>query len=208
MQNRSVDNESLLWEEFKKGNQIGLSTIYLNNVTALYNFGCKFTVDKNLVKDCIQDLFITLIQTRSKLSDTRHVKGYLLKSLKRKIIRELVKKQKFDEIVESGDYLFEINFESLSDTGNEDDNYMSRAFEVHAALESLTSRQKEALYLRFNLGLSHIEIADVLHLSSQSSRALVSRAIQKIREITQPGKKQIQNIISLFLATGNMFFNI
>lgn len=208
MQNRSVDNESLLWEEFKKGNQIGLSTIYLNNVTALYNFGCKFTVDKNLVKDCIQDLFITLIQTRSKLSDTRHVKGYLLKSLKRKIIRELVKKQKFDEIVESGDYRFEINFESLSDIGNEDDNYMRRAFEVHAALESLTSRQKEALYLRFNLGLSHIEIADVLHLSSQSSRALVSRAIQKIREITQPGKKQIQNIISLFLATGNMFFNI
>ncbi|KAF0237933.1 MAG: sigma-70 family RNA polymerase sigma [Prolixibacteraceae bacterium] len=208
MQNRSVDNESLLWEEFKKGNQIGLSKIYLNNVTALYNFGCKFTIDKNLVKDCIQDIFITLIQTRSKLSDTRHVKGYLLKSLKRKIIRELVKKQKFDEIVESGDYLFEINFESLSDIGNEDDNYMRRAFEVHAALESITSRQKEALYLRFNLGLSHIEIADVLHLSSQSSRALVSRAIQKIREITQPGKKQIQNIISLFLATGNMFFNI
>lgn len=207
MQGKSLNNESLLWEEFLKGNQIALSKIYLNNVNALYDFGCKFTVDRNLVKDCIQDIFITLIKTRTKLSDTRHVKGYLLKSLKRKIIRESVKKHKFEEIVESGDYRFEINFESLSDIENEDDIYMRKAFAVRTAIESLTSRQKEALYLRFNLGLSHNEIADVLHLSSQSSRALVSRAIQKIREFTNSDKKRIQSILSLFVSSTNMFFN-
>ncbi len=208
MNDKSLNNEALLWADFLKGNQTALSKIYLDNVNTLYDFGCKFSVDKDFVRDCIQDVFITLIQTRAKLSDTQHVKGYLLKSLKRKIIRGSVKKHKFEEILESEDYRFEINFESLNDYESEDDKYLRKALAVHKAVESLSSRQREALYLRFNLELSHNEIADILHLSPQSSRALLSRAIQKIREFTHPGKKSMQNIFSFFFTTTNMLLNI
>lgn len=199
MRVKSEINEPLLWKEFLGGNQNSLSKIYLNNVNALYDFGCKFTVDKSLVKDCIQDVFITLIQSRTKLSETQHVKGYLLKSLKRKIIRESVKKQKFEEIVETGDYRFEIEFQNIIDIEYENDKPSLKTLAVRSAIESLTSRQKEALYLRFNLGLSHKEIAHVLHLTEQSSRALVSRAIQKIRDVIHLDKKHIKNIILFFL---------
>jgi len=191
MQANSELNEVLLWKDFLKGNQNALSKIYISNSKALYDYGCKFTGDKNLVKDCIQDLFITFIQTRTRLSETTHVKGYLLKSLKRKIIRESVKKHKFEEIVESGDYRFEIEFEKLSYIEYENDNYSLKALAIRSAIESLTSRQKEALYLRFNMGLRHKEIADILHLTNQSSRALISRSVNKLRDVIHAEKKRI-----------------
>ena len=144
MQTNSKNSEALLWDDFLNGNPNAISKIYLNNVKAMYDFGSKFTVDRNLVKDCIQDVFIILIQTRTKLSKTDHVKGYLLKSLKRKIIRESVKKHKFEEIVEIGDYRFEIEFENLKQFENENDNHSIRTFAVRSAIESLTSRQKKA----------------------------------------------------------------
>lgn len=198
MQDKSEIKDSLLWKKFLGGDQNSLSRIYLNNVNHLYDFGCKFTVDKNLVKDCIQDIFIGFIQTRTKLSATEHMKGYLLKSLKRKILRESIKKNKFEEIIESGDYRFEIEFQNMYAVENETDFQSLKTYEVQSAIQKLTNRQKEALYLRFNLGLSHKEIAQVLHLTEQSSRALVSRAIQKIRDLIHLEKKDIKNIL-LFL---------
>jgi DNA-directed RNA polymerase specialized sigma24 family protein len=46
------------------------------------------------------------------------------------------------------------------------------------------------------LGLQHDEIAEILHLSPQSSRALLSRTIQKIREAVGFNRGKVQQIIS------------
>ncbi len=197
MPESSDNNEALLWSDFLKGNTNALSKIYLNNVNALYDFGCKFTVDKNLVKDCIQEVFVTLLQSGSNLAEVQNVKGYLLKSLKRRVIKEVVKNHKFDEIVERGDYRFEIEYESLNIGEFEDDKYTLKSLAIKNAIESLTNRQKEALYLRFYHGLDHNEVSTILHLTPQSSRALLSRAIQKIREVIETDKKRIYKILFL-----------
>jgi len=194
------DKDNLLWEDFLEGSQTALSKIYLNNVNDLFAFGCKFTVDKALVKDCIQELFITLIQTRRNLSVTNNVKGYLFTAIKRMIVRELVRSSKLENILESGDYRFEIGFEDLDRTEFENDNYSKKSLAVRTAVESLTSRQKEALYLKFYFGLSHKEIAEILHLEEQSSRSLISRAVQKVRSVIKSDKKRISNILFVFFA--------
>jgi len=194
------DNDILLWKEFLEGSQPALSKIYLNNVNDLFAFGCKFTVNKSLVKDCIQELFVTLIQTRSRLSETNNVKGYLFTAIKRMIVRELVRSSKLENILESGDYRFEIDFQNLDQVEFENDNYSKKALAVRSAIESLTSRQKEALYLKFYFGLSHKEIAEILHLEEQSSRSLISRAIQKVRSVLKSDKKRISNILFVLFA--------
>lgn len=194
------DQDILLWKDFLQGSQSALSKIYLNNVNDLFAFGCKFTLDKSLVKDCIQELFITLIQSRTKLSETENVKGYLFTALKRKIIREMVRSSKFEEVLERGDYRFEVGFEDLDKTEFENDNYSVKSLAVRSAIESLTSRQKEALYLKFYFGLSHKEIAEILHMEEQSSRTLISRAVKKVRSVIKSDKKRISNIIFLLFA--------
>ncbi|WP_303920274.1 RNA polymerase sigma factor [Draconibacterium sediminis] len=187
--------DAKLWKEFLDGNQGALSKIYLTNVNDLYAFGCKFSVDKSLIKDCIQDLFVTLIQTRTKLSPTDNVRAYLFTSLKRKIVRETIRSSKFEQVMERGDYRFEVGFEKLDTQAFENDNYSKKTLAVRSAVESLTSRQKEALYLRFYFGLSHKEIAEVLHLEEQSSRSLISRAVKKVRNVIHSDKKRISNFL-------------
>lgn len=194
------DKDILLWKDFLEGSQGALSKIYLNNVNDLFAFGCKFTLDKALVKDCIQELFVTLIQTRLRLSETNNVKGYLFTAIKRMIVREMVRSSKLENILESGDYRFEIGFEDINQIEFENDNYSKKTLAVRSAIESLTSRQKEALYLKFYFGLSHKEIADILHLEEQSSRSLISRAILKVRSVLQSDKKRISNILFVLFA--------
>lgn len=197
------NKDALLWKDFVEGNQNAISKIYLNNVNDLFAFGCKFTVDKSLVKDCIQELFITLIQSRTKLSETDNVKSYLFTSLKRKIVRESVRKNKFEEVLERGDYRFEIGFEDLSQEEFENDNYSKKSLAVRSAIEALTSRQKEALYLKFYFGLCHKEIADILHLEEQSSRSLISRAVKKVRNVIKSDKKRVSNILFIIFASSS-----
>lgn len=197
------DKDKRLWKDFLEGSQSALSKIYLNNVNDLFAFGCKFTVDKSLVKDCIQELFITLIQTRTKLSATDNVKGYLFTSLKRKIIRELVRSSKFEDVMERGDYRFEVGFADLDRTEFENDNYSIKTLAVRNAIEALTSRQKEALYLKFYFGLSHKEIAKTLHMEEQSSRSLISRAVKKVRGVIKSDKKRIINMVYFLFAAQN-----
>ena len=120
------ENDEKLWNEFLNGNQGALSKIYLTNVNDLYAFGCKFSVDNSLIKDCIQDLFETLIQTRTKLNTTDNVRAYLFTALKRKIVRETIRSSKFEQVMERGDYRFEVGFEKLDTDAFENDSYSKK----------------------------------------------------------------------------------
>lgn len=52
-----------------------------------------------------------------------------------------------------------------------------------AELSNLNEKQREALELRFNQGLTFAEIAEQMQTSADNSRQLVSRAIRKLRSL-------------------------
>jgi RNA polymerase sigma factor (sigma-70 family) len=53
---------------------------------------------------------------------------------------------------------------------------------VNLMLECLTSRQREAIYLRFIHEMEYEEIGKLLDMTPQAARKLVSRGIGRIRE--------------------------
>ena len=67
-----------LWKSFKEGDDEALKTIYYTHFKHLYNYGRKFSSDKVLVENCIQDLYIDLIKKRKTLGDTDNINLYLL----------------------------------------------------------------------------------------------------------------------------------
>ena len=187
-------DERILWSRFLKGDNQVLSLIYLHHANALFDYGCRFTVDQDLVKDCIQEVFCTLIRTRKNLSETDNVRLYLLKSLKRRIIRDIKNVGNKPRSLDDQDYSFDLRFsENLDDQLNELDEEKRQL--VAEAMQSLTDRQKEAIYLRFNRGLEYEEISFLLNLNYQSSRALIHRAIEKLREIIHVQGKKINQIL-------------
>ena len=174
-------NWNQLWVETRSGNPESLAKIFCYTYSQLFNYGYKIVQDEALVKDCIQELFLNLWHKRDKVSEAHSVKSYLISSLRRLIFRRLEKQRnrakrnyKYTEHAFSEVYNIEevlINFETEN----------QKKQQLMEALRSLSSRQKEAIYLKFFNGLSNSEISEVMKVNKQSVYNHISKAIQKMQ---------------------------
>ena len=77
-------------------------TLYRSHYQALFCYGFSLSTDRELTKDCIQELFLEIWNTRPSLNkDVKNVQSYLFTWLRRKISRELsrlAKEQFSDEM--------------------------------------------------------------------------------------------------------------
>ena len=172
--------DSQLWNSFLEGDNKALHVIYTTYVQMLYCYGLNFTRDENLVKDCIHDVFVDLFKYRKNLRETNNIQLYLFKSLKNAILKAISKSRKYLDVEQMDDtFLFE---KSVEDVKMEDDDDLYRTTLVRKAFSTLTSRQKEVLFLKFYSNLGYDEISQILNMNYQSARNLVHRSIDKLRE--------------------------
>jgi len=168
-----------LWTSFINGDDEALNLLYKQFIDALYAFGLRFTDDGELVKDGIQDLFVDLYKYRKTLAFEVNVKSYLFTSLKRKICLVLKKN------AAAANHSFELPFllsASVEEQMIHDENQSALLLKLNNQLELLPSRQKEALYLRFNAELEYEEIALIMNVSLETCRTLVYRGVKQLRE--------------------------
>ncbi|QCR21005.1 RNA polymerase sigma factor [Pontibacter sp. SGAir0037] len=182
MKDNTTDNSELsLWLAFKRGDEETFIAIYQKYVNVLYKYGTQITSDQDLVKDCIQSLFIELWDRRERLGNTDSIKFYLFKSLKRKIVEELMAQQKKVSMsaLEEG-YRFDLvmPFEQkliVSQAESEQKQKLSKV------LEQLTKRQREAIYLYFYNEMTYEEVAALMSLKVASVYDLISDGLKKLR---------------------------
>ena len=176
----SEDEE--LWLSFKEGNKEAFSKIYATYFSSLYNYGAKITRDKDLIKDCIQDLFIDLWKGRKRMSATTSIKFYLYKSLRRKMVKEIESTSRYG-IQESlnDNYNFEVIASAEFDLITEQVDQEGKKAIINA-LNSLTRRQKEAIFLKYYENLSSAEVAHIMDLNLNSTYVLLSKAIEVLRK--------------------------
>ena len=155
-----------MWNRFMAGDDDAYASLYEEYVQDLYQYGLCFTSDTELVKDCIQDLFVYLYANRSHLEISCQVKTYLLVSLKHNICRSLLRSQKYDSI----------------DQFIEDESLHNETHQVQKMLSVLTPRQKEIMYYRFVQELPMEDICRLMDLNYQSAQNLIQRSLKKIRE--------------------------
>ncbi|GAB3953467.1 sigma-70 family RNA polymerase sigma factor [Spirosoma harenae] len=180
----TVDDEAILWKTFKEGSEAAFEAIYTRYFKILYNYASKFTPDKNLVQDCIHDLFIELWEKRENLSDTTSIKYYLFKAMRYTLLDQLKAKPwlvENDPISGGFDFVppYETHLiaEQLSDEQTE---------RILKALNTLTQRQKEAIFLKFYNNLSYDEIASIMSMNIDSSYNLISKALSVLRKNITP----------------------
>lgn len=181
----TTDKTVIIWERFMAGDKEAFSLLYQLFFDMLYRYGRKFVADEDAVKDCIQDLFVKLYNNRERLSLTTPPKFYLLLSLKNLLIDYLSKYNRLVYISpEELPFLVTYNFQEIHSADSEssggiDDKTLDQFNKV---LDLLNPRQKEALYLKFQLELSYDEVSKLLGINNQSARNLIYRAISKVRE--------------------------
>jgi RNA polymerase sigma-70 factor (ECF subfamily) len=128
------------------------------------------------VEDCIQEVFINIIQNRKKLSKNVNIKLYLLKSLRLEIWRRLKREKKYLTIEEM-EFTSDLHME---DKIINDEVTMIRVNEIRMELNLLPKRQKEAIYLRYYEGMSYTEISEVMNLEQSSSYKIIYKAIDAL----------------------------
>lgn len=176
-----INLDSFIWNKFRKGNDLYFKKIYQTHIKYLLLYGLKFTNDRELVKDCIHDLFVDLYIHRETLGETNKIRPYLFICLKRKIIKSLKQTQNNISLnIEELPFLVDYSLEKNIDF--EETEQLKKKL-LSEALNNLSSRQKEVIYLRFIEELEYEEISQLLEINYQSARNLIHRAIEQLREI-------------------------
>ena len=89
MSKKVIIDEVAIWDQFRAGDQKAFTALYQNFVQPLYSYSMGVTNDKELIKDCLHDLFVELWRNHSTIGPTTSVKYYLTASIKRKLVRHL-----------------------------------------------------------------------------------------------------------------------
>jgi len=174
--------EKSLWYRFKNGDDEALSLLYSQYVHELFSYGLRIHGDDQLVKDCIQEVFVHIIDHKNKLIITDLTPAYLFKSLRNKLCEELRTKNNRSGIIKQISYSeikFDDSMEQLT-VNSEEELYRRRILE--AALASLSNYQREAIFLKYSQEFSYDKIAEILSVDVASARTLVYRSLKKIKE--------------------------
>jgi RNA polymerase sigma factor (sigma-70 family) len=177
------NNENvLLWNEFRNGDINAFSKLMRKYYRDLFNYATRFTKDKELVKDCIQELFLTLWVNRQTINTTSYVRYYLLKSLRRRLVKSLC-----DNIyanINCDDFRFNAGFdESVENKIILAENYSELSQTMRNLVASLSKREQEVIYLRFYVDADYYEIAEIMCINKQSAYNLLCEALRKLKKV-------------------------
>ena len=177
MQVAPTDRE--LWNAFKNGDRESFGILFRRYYPVLFQYGSKLCRDLNLLEDCIQELFIELWQSRS-TTTVQSVKAYLLRALKYKLFRIYRNNQGQRTTEVTDDMAFELSYENLLISNNEDQQKQLR---ISNAIQQLPDRQKEIIYLKLYQGLNYNELSEVMEINYQVTRNLFYQSIKSLRGI-------------------------
>jgi RNA polymerase sigma factor (sigma-70 family) len=177
-------SEEELWNEFKNGSETAYTYIYQQYSNLLYSYGSKISTDTELVEDCIQDLFIKLWVNKSNLGNAPSIKNYLLKAFRRSL-QEAIQKNKLkqDSSEKELDFKLTLSFESEN---SQHQIHLEKERKLQLAIEKLSSRQQEVIYLRFYKKMPNEEIAEIMAISVPSVYNLVSKALATLEKHLYP----------------------
>lgn len=157
-----------------------LMNIYYDN---LYNYGWRFSKDDALIKDCIQEIFISLWQRRETANSILSPKYYLLRAIKNKVLKALHKNIRIsstEHVPDEYEFFYEFSIERVIIDKQISDE---KGEKLKKTLSLLSKRQKEIIYLKYYQHLDHAQIAELMNINRQSIYNLLHEAIQKLRSL-------------------------
>lgn len=168
-----------LWEAYQKGDHDSFALLFRRYYEPLVHYGNKLTTSSDVLEDCIQELFTELWQNKSQ-TQVQSVKAYLFKSLKYKLYRVNQRKTAGPFNENHIDVLFELSHENLI-VGREQD--AEKTARVLQALDQLSNRQKEIIYLKFYQELNYDEVSEIMNINYQAARNLLYQSIKSLKKL-------------------------
>jgi RNA polymerase sigma factor (sigma-70 family) len=176
------DKAGQLLLEYRNGNTAAFTPIYNMYVNMLFNYGHCLTSNTELIKDCVHDVFVKLLNPNSKLN-VKSISSYLIISLRNRLVDEFrhanhtiensvedIRVNSYDEGVEAR-YLITEHTRLVHE-------------KVNGLLETLTPRQRKVFQLYYIEQRKYDEICEIMNMNYHSVRNLVHRGMVRLREQT------------------------
>ena len=179
--NLTKEQEQTLWKDMISGNKKSFEDLYKQYFQALINYGFRITKNENLIEDAVQELFISIWNNRTNLSEVNEVKFYLFRSLKNKILRQLEKDifDKSEDVDVYLDYLISISEEQKKIDSEQFDANLDT---LQRAIAHLPIRQQEVINLKYFHDFTLDEIAKLMDVNKQSVSNLLFRSYAILRK--------------------------
>ena len=184
----------IAWDNIMGDDREAFSKAYLELYNRFYNYGSLLTSDVSLIEDSIQEVLLVLWTSRKNLSSIANPDGYYYTLFRRALFKRLKSTANLVAI-EQGEWEPAFAADAVFIKKEADQALQQK---MKAAVDSLTSRQREAIYLRFYEGLSYEQVAATLDISVKGTYKIIARALQSLKDkISIP-------LISLFLLLREM----
>lgn len=147
----------------------------------LKNFLSKFTQDKNLIDDIIQDVFLTLLKQPELVANITNKKAWLLACTRNKMIDHFRKK--------SPSLLNDVNTLELISTSNP--NLQEKFIQdenINEVLALLSPENRKLFKAKYYYGFKYDEISELTGLSVSTIKLRLFRAKKMILERMNPNE--------------------
>jgi len=181
----SKNKEETLWALFLEGDISSFSSLYKYYYPLLHSYGLKINSNKQATEDCLHTFFIYLYDKREKIGLIKSVKSYLFVSFRRALLHYLKKERNYSDFNKSYVSNFTISPEELA---IKQEFTSAKKETVAYILNTLSSREREVIYLKYYSSLSTTDISTVMGISYQSVQNTLQKAFTKLR-------KKIENSI-------------
>lgn len=170
------------WTRFVAGSEDAFTFLYRKYAALLFRYGCKFSPDRDFIKECLQSLFCHLWNNRTHFRQPESVKNYLFKAFRTEVFRLLSQQEKFNQ--HAG---YELPLEVASYEADLIQLATSRYQQqrIQRSLSQLPDRQREIIYLKYYGNLSYAEIAAIMGLEQESAYKLLYKALKKLQALLQ-----------------------
>ena len=141
----------------------------------------KIIGDADTAEDAVQETVISLWEQRDQLHDARDMERLSLTIVKRRSI-DLLRKQKPSVPIDA---------ESLMLTETDPDGLEERYQIARQLIEQLPKRQRNAILMKYEEGMSNAEIEKATGMSSTHLYATLSRAYKSLRNAIEQHKNEL-----------------
>jgi RNA polymerase sigma-70 factor (ECF subfamily) len=173
-------NELELWGNFRNGSEADYTLLYQTYAPVMFRYGSKLSKDRELVKDCLQQVFFTLWRSKENISTPPNVKNYLLKAIRCEVIKRLSRDQTHESLSEDYCYASEASYEADLVTLQANEFTQKR---IASVLAQLPARQREVIFLKYYSDLKYEEIAAIMGIEQESVYKLTYKAIGKLQQL-------------------------
>jgi len=159
-----------------------VADIIKQHYSSMYSYGMHFVNNESLVKDCIQDVFVSFWKNRRNGDEIIYMRAYLLTALRRRLIRVMAQSKVRHLAVEKRMNEDEFHAEfTVEDLIIDKQLKEEQAQKLRHILSQLPSRQKEVIHLVYYQQMEMTEVARLMGIQVQSVYNLLHETLKKIK---------------------------